>query len=191
MTSALQEISPAQWKAILERLTIYAYHKTLRLHWETPAGSLSQGYEPKDLAFGAIVKVLQGERQWDPGHQDLYSFLKSVVDSMTSHLVSSPDNSRRTRNSTRLESTLSRMPTLAATPEEDAVASDLVDRMREIVADEPELRDLFERIRLGQKPQEIARDLRHSPEYVYNLIRKLKRHLVVGLELRGQASKRA
>ncbi len=190
MNSELQSVSSDEWKETVEKLTIYAYHKTLRLHWETPSGTLSKGYEPKDLAFGAIGKVLSGERKWEPARHDLLTFLKSVVDSMTSHLVQSPDNFRRTRNSRQLEDTLSRMPTAIANPEQAAVVSELVESMRASLKDDSELSDLFERILVGQKPQEIALELGKSQDDVYGLIRRLKRHLKSNLQLGRQASVR-
>lgn len=190
MTSELRDIPSSEWKKTLEKLTIYASHKCLRRHWETPNGVLSKGNEPKDLALEAISKVLSRERKWDPEEQDLLSFLKTVVDSMVSHLVASPDNARRSRGR-RTDKVLRTMPAATASPEQEAVATELTRRIRASLDDAPELLDLFNCIAQGDKPKEIARALGQSIDDIYNQIRKLKRRLTSRLRFDGKASKRA
>ena len=53
---------------------------------------LAGGKTPEDLAADAILKVLGGDRVWDPGRGPLLPYLEGVVDSLISHLAASADN---------------------------------------------------------------------------------------------------
>ena len=82
-----------QWTELLERLTHYALGKfrkcgwwrgdLRKLEWAGPDGA-----SPDDVALEAITSVIEGKRSYSPGkHGDFQNFLRSVVDSLVSHMV--------------------------------------------------------------------------------------------------------
>ena len=81
------------WADVGIRLTAYATWKARNLRWRTGRTDvLAGGKTPEDLAAEAILKVLAGERAWDPGRGPLLPYLEGVVDSLMSHLAASSDN---------------------------------------------------------------------------------------------------
>lgn len=93
----LADISDAQWTVIVNRLTLHADNKLLRLIWcgvpgrrgGTPPG----GVRAEDLAAEAIVDLLEGRRVWDAARDpDLLDWLRAVIDSKVSHLVECKEN---------------------------------------------------------------------------------------------------
>jgi DNA-directed RNA polymerase specialized sigma24 family protein len=80
----------ADWGSIALKLTDYAAKKARRYRWKMT--TVVGGMNAEDLAYEAIAKVLDGERNWDPEKTpDLLGYLKSVVDSLISHLFQSMD----------------------------------------------------------------------------------------------------
>lgn len=98
----IPQLSDDQWTELVERLTLHASCKLLRLYWRgilgSRGGAVPGGVEPADLAAAAIVDVLDGTRAWDPeAHPDLLKFLRGVVDSKVSHLVNEVENRKSRR----------------------------------------------------------------------------------------------
>ncbi len=98
----IPQLSDDQWTELVERLTLHASCKMLRLYWRGVLGSRGGmapgGIEAADLAAAAIVDVLEGNRVWDPkAHPDLLNFLRSMVDSKVSHLVEGVENQKTRR----------------------------------------------------------------------------------------------
>src|SRR3954465_10070116 len=88
-----REFDRVDWADIGVRLTAYATWKARNLRWRTGRpDALAGGKTPEDLAADAILKVLGGERAWDPGRGPLLRYLEGVVDSLLSHLAASADN---------------------------------------------------------------------------------------------------
>lgn len=94
-----EPMNDAQLEELLERLTCHAIYKLLRLRWRgltlKQGGSIPGGVEARDLATDAVIDVINGTRTWDPAIP-LLLFLKGVVDSKVSNLVTSAEN-RTTR----------------------------------------------------------------------------------------------
>lgn len=93
----LADVSDAEWKAIVSRLTLYADNKLKRRVWRGISGRLggspAGGICPEDLAAEAVVDLLEGRRVWDANQKpELIDFLRDVVDSKISHLVNSKEN---------------------------------------------------------------------------------------------------
>jgi hypothetical protein len=88
-----RELHGVDWADIGVRLTAYASWKARNLRWRTGrVDALAAGKTPEDLACEAILKVLDGERAWDPDRGALLPYLQGVVDSLLSHLAASADN---------------------------------------------------------------------------------------------------
>jgi DNA-directed RNA polymerase specialized sigma24 family protein len=92
------ELRRVDWGEIGVRLTAYAVRKARNLRWRTGrVDALAGGKTPEDLAGEAILKVLDGERAWDPERGALLPYLQGVVDSLLSHLAASADNRSQER----------------------------------------------------------------------------------------------
>jgi hypothetical protein len=88
-----RELQRVDWADIGVRLTAYATWKARNLRWRTGRTDLlAGGKTPEDIAADAILKVLGGDRVWDPDHGPLLPYLEGVVDSLISHLAESADN---------------------------------------------------------------------------------------------------
>ena len=61
-----RELADADWADIGIRLTAYASWKARTLRWRLGRDALPAGKSAEDLAADAIVKVLSGERAWEP-----------------------------------------------------------------------------------------------------------------------------
>jgi hypothetical protein len=88
-----RELQRVDWADIGVRLTAYATWKARNLRWRTGRTDLlAGGKTPEDIAADAILKVLGGDRVWDPARGPLLPYLEGVVDSLISHLAESADN---------------------------------------------------------------------------------------------------
>ena len=86
-----------QCRTALYRLTIYARRIFARLGWwhngifESP-----RGHKPEEIAAEAIVKMIEGTRVYNAQKcPDITQFLRGIVKSDISHIIDSPDFTRR------------------------------------------------------------------------------------------------
>lgn len=86
-----------QQRQLLDRLTTYAERKYTRLGWFKNGQYRSpSGQGPDDVAAEAIVRLIEGRRNYDEQkHPDLLVYLRSVVDSIVSHVIESADFKKR------------------------------------------------------------------------------------------------
>ena len=88
----LPELTREQWEEYLERLTLYAVKKFRFNGWVGKGGIRTgpQGKAPEDVAYEAVLKAFSGERKYNnEAYSDFMSFLRSIVDSLVSHLAES------------------------------------------------------------------------------------------------------
>lgn len=93
----LVELTRDEWEEYLERLTLYAAKKFLYKGWIAKGGERTgpQGKAPEDIAYEAVLKVLNGERQYNrEAYSDFMHFMRSIVDSLVSHLAKSFESKR-------------------------------------------------------------------------------------------------
>jgi len=86
-----------QWRKILNRLTIYAQRKFVRLGWKNKHGYRSpHGQDPEDIASEAIVRTIENRRVYNAQRcPDFQQFLRGCVDSIISHVINSPEFQKR------------------------------------------------------------------------------------------------
>jgi|GEM_PF-3124265 len=184
---ALPELTDDQWKEIVERLTHHATCLILRHTWRglrlDQGGSVPGGIDPADLAADAIIDVIERRRNWNQvAYPDFLDFLRSVVDSLVSHLVQSLEN----RVARRMPP-----PTDAGKPAFDVAASDSDpadvcldqdelekfrnDLVKEI-GDDALVAGLFSCLEAGDtKPEDIAGLLDATVKDVNNAQKRLRR----------------
>lgn len=183
------------WQKISLELAKHTALKVRRLYWRTPCEEiLPEGETIKSLVSKAVEKVLSGERKWNPDkNPDLLKYLKSVLDSLISHLATSIDNQllqrfQVTNDGQDKQDLLTRADTpyateLGKTPEElmlekekaerdNKILSELID----VISDDEELSILWNCFEKGiVKADEIAKETGFDVSHVYQLRRKLDR----------------
>ena len=93
----LTEFTEQDWQRYLNRLTIHAQRKYMKLGWCNNGRYRSpQGQGPEDVAAEAITRTIEGRRIYDEKKcPDFYYFLKRCVDSIISHLIDSKEGEKR------------------------------------------------------------------------------------------------
>jgi hypothetical protein len=86
-----------QWRKILNRLTIYAQRKFVRLGWKNKDGYRSpRGQGPEDIASEVILRTIESRRVYNAERcPDFEQFLRGGVDSIISHIIDSPEFEKR------------------------------------------------------------------------------------------------
>lgn len=156
---------------------------------------MPQGREPEDIVYGAIAKVLDGSRGWDPEREpDLERHLRSVADSELNHLAVGFENRRVTRESAMrpvwiegaagrpLEHSVASVspgpPEVLALREAKAEAEAFGAALAAFLADDPPLARATALILDGtDKPAAIAASLSVKVDEVYNMRKRLRRRL--------------
>ncbi len=157
------------------------------------------GIGPEDVVLEAILKVFDGERKWDPSENpDLFQYLKSVVDSLMSHLTESFDctNIRRMPQSEEGEileekvkpadpesDTARHLPRPSPNPEQillrkeqEEAEQKAFDKLMESIKGDDDLETVILCVMDGMmKPAEIAEATGFEVNHVYQLMRKLNR----------------
>lgn len=167
-----RQLNHVDWAEVGVRLTAYASWKARNLQWRTGcAEALAGGKTPEDLAADAILKVLGGDRAWDPNRGPLLRYLEGVVDSLMSHLAASADN--------RIQEAFSEAhDRAAAAPASDP--AERIDRLRSVLERDRQqaLLAVVDAIagRCEAKPQAIAQVLGTSVADINNRLKRLRRY---------------
>lgn len=184
MEEAIQKLlDNYDWEKISLELTDYADIRARRLKWRTESKSdLPQGKRTEDIAQEAILKTYGGERKWDPErYPDIMIFLRSVVDSLISHLANSQNHKKLQRfpeneNGESLDNTFNLG--YSPTPEDEVLADEVLGKIYEAVDGEKELQSVVDAIMSGYtKPGDISKATGYDIDRVYQLRRKLDRRI--------------
>jgi hypothetical protein len=182
------------WRDIILRLT---HHAIVRFRWYNWKTRLPRGNSPEDIALGAIEKVWDGTRDWDPDkYPDLLIHLKWIVNSEIRNLYDSLEHRKTARNPDQnsddfaelesIESAHAHRHSLGAqalNPEEELIAAHdrtfkeaLLSEFRDRAKEDEDLELLFLCFDDGiDKAETISRVTGWDIKKVYNLRRKLLR----------------
>ena len=179
------ELRRVDWAEVGIRLTAYASWKARNLRWRTGrVDDLAGGKTPEDLAAEAILKVLTGERAWDPARGALLPYLEGVVDSLMSHLAASPDNRMQEKWSDTHGET-------AAESQAIADPEDRIARLRAVLlhGQQHALLAVLDAVanHVEPKPQAIAQHLGTTVADINNRLKRLRR---CAQQVMQQASRR-
>jgi DNA-directed RNA polymerase specialized sigma24 family protein len=91
---ALTALSEAELRKLILELGFYALSVSRKLSWRTGNGvELPEGETCDSIVSLALVKVLTGQRRWDPQKApELKKYLMDVIDSLLNHLATGKDN---------------------------------------------------------------------------------------------------
>lgn len=167
-----QALREVDWADLGVRLTAYAAWRARNLAWRLGRAELALGARtPDDLAADAILKVLSGERGWDPHRGALLPYLQGVVDSLLSHAAATPDVSRTLRVDPPAEMT--------STAADDDAPGERVERLRAQLRRDGQLALLAVVDAIAAhcepRPQALAAHLGTSVADVNNRLKRLRR----------------
>ncbi len=124
----------------------------------------------KDLAMEAIEMVWTGRRKWTPEKQpDLLKHLRSIVDSLVSHLVESVEHTQREIPREEIEEQVLDPPDdKSADVLDELIAGDVISKLKDRVKGKTDLELVLYCIEEGlSKPKDISDTLEIPIERVY------------------------
>lgn len=209
MDTAQDLLEKEDWDGIILRLTDYAVKKARRYGWRAgkAAETVIGGTGPEDVVLEAISKVFDGDRKWNPSkNPDLFHYLRSVVDSLMSHLTESFDctNIRRMPQSEDGEileeklnpadpesDTARHLSRPSPNPEQillrkeqEQAEQKAFDKLMETIKGDDDLETVVLCVMDGMmKPAEIAEATGFEISHVYQLMKKLNRKAAKVLEI--------
>lgn len=188
MKHDINELEALPWEDIIVDLTLHAERRMRRFLWQGRRGApMPEGCRPEDIVQDAVVKFLDGTRDWNRRrYPSIKQFLVGVVDSEIEHRAQSWANKHvrmaavlSDREQSKFESTPDgreglESGVLHVMAEEDAAR--LVLAFEASVNDEPLLRQVLTCILDGHYlRRDIAKRLGVPPSEVDNARRRLQR----------------
>ena len=185
---------------LVKELIAFAIKRSKELRWRTGSSlELPGGETPQSIVSLAIVRAVEGTRQWDPDtHPDLGWYLKGVIRSLLNHLATSRENtlfkavpdSEEPESSLRYADTdatefngaewLARVP---ATPEEDLFAKKRLneeewaaDILDQAASEDTEVSVIIRAIRNGCDPRSDM-EIADQTGLAIEAVRKAKKRL--------------
>lgn len=171
----LERLKEQDWPGIILRLTAHAAYKVERLRWQTGKKDLPRGMQVKDLAMEAIKMAWTGERKWNPEKQpDLLKHLKSIVDSLVSHLVESAEHTQRELPREELEQVFDPPDDKSADALDELIAADVISKVKNRIKGDEDLELVLYCIEEGlSTPRDIAQTLGMPVDRVYKAKKKI------------------
>jgi DNA-directed RNA polymerase specialized sigma24 family protein len=183
----LLSISEDEWRRHYRELVIYAYARCRRWSWRTGnRENLPEGYSPEAIVQEAVARLYDGTRVWNHDQypdRNPVPFLKAVVDSLVWALLSSAEHNRtvsleqghaavpgdqaQSFQGIEVEAGLHNSSPLS--PDNHVYLKEVEQRIESVIADRQDLIQLFEHLRDGLKPNEIAERMGLDVKRIYAL----------------------
>lgn len=170
------QLNKEDWESILPRLHYYALNKLERF----PA--LSELYDvpglSAQLADQAVESLWDETRKWNTEYYDTaYDFLKGAVDS----LISNYTKSKTVANTIALPDydQFDLQYGVSSNPEDAYIAKEMEEEIAQILRTDADAAQVFECLRDGLKPREVAVELDIDINEIYNILKRLQRKLKV------------
>ncbi len=171
------------WDLIILDLTRYA--KDCLDIFSNAKVKVPKDRQPVDFAKEAIKLLYGGERHWDQSkYPDVTKFLKnSVIDSLISNAISSPDVKKKAKtqipvNSGESEEALNLSDIIKSkepTAEMEIIAEEIVSKIRYANKDDDDATLVLEELVKYSKSREISADLGIGIEEVRKIIKRIRR----------------
>jgi hypothetical protein len=174
----IERLNAQDWEDLYEKLVAYATSRVEELSWERGHKALPEGKEPKDFAEEAIESLYTGRRTWNyEEYPDPKQVLTGIIDSLVSNLVESAEH-RRSKDVEPFDLETFYEDISSEKPDGEVRAEDIEERMRQAVADEPELEFVFDAMLEGHDPESIEELIEaENRQQVYQLRRKVRRRI--------------
>jgi DNA-directed RNA polymerase specialized sigma24 family protein len=168
-----ERLNNADWKTILPQLHYYALNKLRRFAF------LEEMYDVNgqaaQLADEAIRLVWEEQRKWNTTYYtELYDFLKGIVDSLISNFI----NSKEVELTVSLpEEDGNGISHATGDPEQAYIRRETEAEIMAILKADEKAALVFDCLKDGLKPREIAIELGWSAQDVYNILKRVQRKL--------------
>lgn len=174
----IERLNAQDWEDLYEDLVAYATIRVQELSWERGPGALPEGKGPEDFAKEAIESLYTGRRTWNyEQYPNLKNVLTGIIDSLVSNLVTSAEH-RRSKDVEPSDLETFYADISSEEPDGEVRAEDIEERMRQAVADDPELEFVFEAMLEGHDPESIEELIEaEDRQQVYQLRRKVRRRI--------------
>lgn len=190
-------IQQADWDGIYSRALKYALTK-LSFRSGSPFEGVPRKQVAHDIVSQAILKVIDGERKWDPEKGPLLNYLLDVIKSDISHLYATEDYNLTSRMPVSPQNDMGSEPIeteellnrahaldkhaadISQDPPQPAdvalIEQETWDRLLEVVKGDNELENIVLCISYGfSKPRDIAEQMGVDPKIIYNAKKRLER----------------
>lgn len=167
-------LNAENWQDILPKLHYYALNKLQRFVF------LNEQYDVPGLAAQfadeAVELVWEEQRKWNTDYyDDLYAFLKGIVDSMIYNYV----NSKEVRVTESLPDVelIDLEHGSVPNPEQDMIVKEIEAEIKRLLAEDEKAAAVFDCLKDGLKPREIAEELNWDVNEVYSTLKRVQRKL--------------
>lgn len=169
----LHRLKAEDWNKLIPKLHYYSLNKLERYSF------LADMYDVNNLANQiadeAIQMVWEEKRKWNLDYyQELYSFLKGIVDSLISNFINSKEVeiTEAIPNGGEVVDSLS-----GSNPEKDLIIKEIEEEIKSILQKDDEALRVFDCLKDGLKPREISDELNWNINRVYNILKRVHRKL--------------
>jgi hypothetical protein len=190
----VEKLGKVKWGRVILELTWFSSGRIKKLSWKHgwKGDHIPKGLEPADIAMEAISTVFDERRHWDSvKYPNLMDYLKSVANSLISHLYESKEYELTDRfledeeGSEQIPLPADPEAVTQLTPdpeetllgkEEDQIGEELFNQLLDFLKDDDELGEIILCIREGYtKPAQIAQQLDVDVKEIYTRKRRLQR----------------
>ena len=171
------------WNDTIPRLIRFAMMKIRSMTWyQKKGGDVAVGKMAEDFVMDSIVKVYQGDRQWDPQkYPDLLGYLFGVLRSEIGHQSLSLENRSVLYMEGMSEYRKQKVASDAAKAKVP-LTEEFLSGFIQYLGEERKLIDFVEHLTEGLKPRDAALKMGLPRDEIYNLRKVLKRRFEDYLE---------
>jgi len=172
-TELLDILNEQDWKSIIPRLHYYSLNKLQ--HFPQLHGRFNVNNLATYFADEAIKQLWTEERAWNNVYYaDVFQFLKGAVDSLRSNFLRSKEV---VATEPLPDDEIFDFKCDAENPESTLIARDLDEHIKKLFSDDVKAFEVFDGLRHGIKPRDIAGEMNVPVKTVYNAIKRIERKL--------------
>jgi len=177
-------LNEQDWSDLIKRLIAYVHFKVnYHKKWLRGSKDLIEGYKPEDIVFESISDIYIGDRNWNKERYSLLiDFLKSVIDSKVSNLITSYSQTHQNVVNNEEEHELFGTISVERDSLDLIISDEFLAEVYKSIEGDNELEEIVLLILDDLPNREIAQELDIEVKDVVNRKKKLKRVLLKLLE---------
>ena len=169
----LNRLNEEDWRVLIPKLHYYSLNKLQRF------SQLEERFNIRNLATyfadEAIKQLWTGERSWNTSYYpEVFQFLAGAVDSLRSNFLRSKEV---TLTEPLPEEDDVHLVYTGQDPEKRLISKELENYVRHLFEEDPEASEIFEGLRSGSKPREMALEMHVPVKTIYNGLKRIERKL--------------
>lgn len=171
----LNKLNKEDWEKLIPKLHYYSLNKLRRFQFLYDLYNVNN--LANEFADEAIRMVWEEQRKWNLSYYpELYSFLKGIVDSLISNFIKSKEVEI---TEAIPEGDFIDFEQIARNAEDDFILRETEEEITLILKNDLDAAQVFECLKDGLKPKEIADELNWEINSVYNVLKRVQRKLKV------------